>query len=159
MALFGLALFVWSRRIPLDLTPPMPTLVRWSFVVFVVGLVIVGGALVVQVPAVIPWAITPQLSVLIGWMFIGAAVYFLYGLLRPSWLNSAGQLLGFLAYDIVLIVPFLTRLPTSPPQFLVSLTIYSAVVIYSGVLAAYYLFIHGPTRRRTWMRSGLGRST
>jgi hypothetical protein len=38
--------------------------------------------------------ITPELSVVIGWMFVGAALYFVYGLLRPSWLNSAGQLIG-----------------------------------------------------------------
>ena len=74
--------------------------------------------------------------------FPGTAAYFAYGLLRPSWVNSAGQLVGFLAYDVVLIVPFLTRLPTTPAEFRVGLTIYTAVVIYSGLLAIYYLFIH-----------------
>ena len=31
-ALFGLALFLWSRRFAIDPDPPRPTLVRWSFV-------------------------------------------------------------------------------------------------------------------------------
>jgi hypothetical protein len=79
-------------------------------------------------------------------MFLGAAMYFAYGLLRPSWLNSAGQLIGFLAYDVVLIVPFLTRLPTTPPEFQAGLIIYTVVVTCSGLLAFYYLFIHKPTR-------------
>ena len=79
-------------------------------------------------------------------MFLGAADYFAYGLLRPSWLNTAGQLIGFLAYDIVLIVPFLIRLPTIPPENRIGLTIYTGVVIYSGLVAIYYLFLNKPTR-------------
>ena len=144
--LFGLGLFLWSVRIPMDRTIPMPGPVRWSFIFFIVALLIVSGRLVMKVPNTMPWKITPELSVVIGWMFLGAAVYFFYGLLRPSWVNSAGQLWGFLAYDIVLIVPFLQRLPTTAPEQRLGLTIYTGVVIYSGLLAIYYLFIHKPTR-------------
>lgn len=152
-ALFGLALFLWSRRIPLDQTLPMPRVVWWSFIFFIVALLIVGGRLVLQVPNSIPWMVTPELSVVIGWMFLGAAVYFAYGVLFPSWLNAAGQLIGFLAYDVVLIVPFLTRLPATAPEFRLGLTIYTAVITLSALLAIYYLFINKPTRQRTWMRS------
>jgi len=144
-ALFGLGLTLWSARIPMDRTLPMPGLVRWSFVFFIVALLIVSSRLILKVPT-IPWKITPDLSVVIGWMFLGAAIYFAYGLLRPSWLNSAGQMIGFLAYDVVLIVPFLTRLPTTPPEQQIGLIIYTGVVIYSGLLAFYYLFLHRPTR-------------
>jgi hypothetical protein len=149
-ALFGLWLLLWSIRIPMDNTLPIPRLVRWSFVVFIIALLIVSVQLILQVPNVIPWVITPELSVVIGWMFLGAAAYFAYALLRPSWVNSAGQLAGFLAYDVVLIVPFLQRLPTVVPQFQTGLIVYTAVVIYSGLLAFYYLFISKSTR--VWMR-------
>ncbi|CAG0932961.1 hypothetical protein TFLX_02823 [Thermoflexales bacterium] len=145
-ALFGLWLLRWSIRIPIDTTRPMPRLVRWSFVAFIIALLIVSVQLILKVPNVLPWAITPELSVVIGWMFLGAAAYFVYALLRPSWVNSAGQLAGFLAYDVVLIVPFLQRLPTVTPQFQIGLMIYTAVVAYSGLLAFYYLFIRKPTR-------------
>lgn len=145
-ALFGLAMFLWSARIPMDTTIPMPGMVRWSFVIFIVALLIVSTLLIFQVPNIIPWKITPELSVVIGWMFMGAAAYFAYGLLRPSWVNSAGQLAGFLAYDVVLIVPFLTRLPTVAPELRTNLYIYTAVVIYSGLLAIYYLFVNKTTR-------------
>lgn len=145
-ALFGLALFLWSVRIPLERSPAMPGPVRWSFIIFVVALLVVGGRLVMQVPNSIPWTITPELSVVMGWMFLGAAVYFVYGLLRPGWYNTAGQLMGFLAYDVVLIVPFLTRLPTTAPENRVGLAIYTVIVIFSGLLAVYYLFLHKPTR-------------
>ncbi len=102
-ALFGLGLLVWSAGIPIDRTTPMPGVVRWSFVIFAVLLVIVAARMILQVPTSVPWMITPQLRVVMGLMFLGAAMYFVYGLLRPSWLNAAGQYIGFLAYDLVLI--------------------------------------------------------
>jgi hypothetical protein len=143
--LFGVGIFVWSLRFPMDRTLPMPGLVRWSFVVFIVALLITSGRLILQIPT-IPWAITPDLGVVIAAIFFGAALYFVYGLARPSWVNSAGQLVGFLAYDLVLIVPFLTRLPTVAAEHRLGLTIYTGVVLYSGLVAIYYLFINGPTR-------------
>ena len=154
-ALFGLGLFIWSSRIPIDRTRPMPRAVRWSFVIFIAALLIVSIRLLLKTPNTIPWTITPDLSVVIGAMFLGAALYFIYALIRPSWLNAAGQLAGFLAYDAVLIVPFLTRLPTVSPENQVGLTIYTGVVIYSGLLAIYYLFIHPPTR--LWARAAASR--
>jgi len=151
-ALFGLALAVWASRIPIDPKPRQPRLVRWSFVVFVVGLFVVGGLTIVGTPDIIPWSITQQLGQVVGWMFIGAALYFVYGVIVPSWLNSAGQLLGFLAYDVVLILPFAVRLGTSPTQFFVGLVVYIVVLLYSGTLAFYYLFINRPTSHATWKR-------
>ncbi|MCB0019603.1 MAG: hypothetical protein KDE09_17555 [Anaerolineales bacterium] len=143
---FGLGLLLWSIRIPIDNTIPMPGLVRWSFVLFIIALLIVSSRLILKVPNVIPWKITPELSAVIGWMFLGAAMYFAYALVRPSWVNAAGQLAGFLAYDVVLIVPFLQRLPTVAPEHQVGLIIYIAVICYSGLLAIYYLLIHKSTR-------------
>jgi hypothetical protein len=144
-AVFGLVIFLWGIRVPVDQSVRMPAPVRWSFVGFVLALLVVSTRLLLGVTT-IPWTITPVLSQVIAWMFLGAATYFVYALVRPSWLNAAGQLAGFLAYDLVLIVPFLTRLPTTSPQHMVGLVVYTAVVIYSGLLASYYLFIHKPTR-------------
>lgn len=154
--LWGLGLLLWSLRIPMDRTVPMPGFVRWSFVVFLIALLIVSTRLISQIPSSIPWKITPELSVVIGWMFLGAALYFAYALLRPSWVNAAGQLVGFLAYDVVLIGPFLTRLPTVAPENRIGLSIYTAVVTYSGLLAIYYLFINKSTR--LWARMPSERS-
>ncbi|MBK8834994.1 MAG: hypothetical protein IPO29_09035 [Anaerolineae bacterium] len=154
--LFGVGLMAWTIRIPIDKTPQMPRLVRWSFVVFIIALLMVSGQMIVKVPNVIPWTITPDLSVVIGWMFFGAAAYFGYALFRPSWNNSAGQLAGFLAYDAILIVPFLNRLPTVSPEHRAGLIIYTVVVIYSGLLAIYYLFINRGTRG--WLKLPAKRS-
>jgi hypothetical protein len=144
--LFGLWLFRWSQRLPMpDAAIPMPPLVRWSFIVFVVALLYTSTRLFLGIPT-IPWPLTPELSVLVGCMFLGAAAYFIYGLVRPSWANAGGQLAGFLFYDLVLLVPFLTRLPSVAPEFRTGLIVYTIVVVYSGLLAIYYLFVNRQTR-------------
>ena len=86
-------------------------------------------------------------------MFFGAVIYFLFRLFRPSWVNAAGQLIAFLAYDLVLIVPFLQRLPTVTREYRIGQIVYIAVLIFSGLLAIYYLFDHAPTRLRVRMPS------
>ena len=139
------ASFLWSRHLPFHDPRPTPRLVRISFVVFIASLFLAGGALLVKAP-IFPWALNPDSSVIFGCIFIGDAFYFLYGLLRPRWQNAFGQLLSFLAYDLVLIGPFLALFKTVNSEHWVSLVIYTAVLIYSGVLATYFLFIHSPMR-------------
>lgn len=155
-ALFGVWLVLWSIRIPLDRARPLPRFVRWSFIFFIVALVVVSAGLILQVPNVIPWDITPDDSVVIGWMFLGAAIYFAYGLLRPCWVNAAGQLAGFLAYDVVLIGPFVSRLPSVTPVYRLSLIAYTLFVTSSGIVAAYYLFINRATRPGPRLRRDAG---
>ena len=77
-----------------------------SFGIFIVSLFFVGSALIFRAP-IFPWDLNPDSSVLFGCIFIGDAFYFLYGLIQPRWQNAFGQLLSFLAYDLVLIGPFL----------------------------------------------------
>jgi hypothetical protein len=144
-ALFGLWLFLWSRHLRMDTSVPMPALVRWSFIVFIAALLYTSTRLFLQIPT-IPWKLTPQLSIVVGCIFLGAAVYFIYALIRPSWANAAGQLSGFLVYDLVLIIPFLRTLPNVAPQFRTGLIVYTIVVVYSALLAVYYLFIKKQTR-------------
>ena len=137
----GLGMFLWSVRIPLAKTPPMPRAVYYSFILFGMALTLFGGQMVLKVPNVLPWDISLVGSALYGWMFLGAAAYFIYGVVRPGWRNAGGQLAGFLAYDLVLIVPFLQMLPTISAARRFNLIVYLIVVTYSGALAVYYLFL------------------
>ena len=137
--------FLWSHRLPFDDPRPTPRLVRISFGIFVASLVLAGGALLWKAP-IFPWALNPDSSVIFGCIFIGDAFYFLYGLLRPRWQNAFGQLLSFLAYDLVLIGPFLALFNTVESERFVSLIVYTAVLLYSSILAVYFLFIHPQTR-------------
>jgi hypothetical protein len=147
--LFGIFGLWWSLRYPIQDPRPQPLAVRVTFVVFVIVLILVGGALALQVPGILPWRITPEGSVIYGWMFLGAASYFFYSVLRPSWMNSGGQLAGFLAYDLVLIIPFINHFGQVSAQQLPNLIIYTAVVVLSGLLAIYYLFVNEKTRVTT----------
>lgn len=137
--------FFGSRRVPLRDLRPMPALVKVSFGIFTAVLLLAGLALILLNP-IFPWDLNPDSSIVFGCIFLGDAFYFLYGLFHPRWHNACGQLLSFLAYDVVLIGPFLALFKTTPPEHLVSLIIYIAVLIYSGALAVYFLFIHPQTR-------------
>jgi hypothetical protein len=121
-------------------------IVKVSFVIIVLALITLGTALVMQVPNVLPWAVTPEGSVIYGWMFLGAVAYFAYSVARPSWMNTGGQLAGFLAYDLVLIVPLINHFGSVSPQLMPNLILYVVVVSYSGLLGIYYLFINKSTR-------------
>jgi hypothetical protein len=144
VAMIAILVRFWNR---VEHDPqPTPKLVRFAFALIVINLVIAGGALVMIRPNIMPWSLTPQMSVTYGWIFLGAAAYFAYGFLRPSWNNAGGQLLGFLAYDLVLIVPFIQHLNVVPQALVINLIYYIAVLIISSVLAIYFLFVHKNTR-------------
>jgi hypothetical protein len=84
--------------------------------------------------------------VIFGFIYLGAAVFFIYGFLQPYWSNAAPQLIGFLAYDLVLIGPFVDRFDEVSGRQLLSLSIYTAVLVLSGALAFHYLFLSDRTR-------------
>jgi hypothetical protein len=144
-ALLSGATFLWSRRLSLGDLRPTPGPVRVSFGIFIASLIFSGSALVLHLP-IFPWKLNPDSSVVFGCIFLGDAFYFLYALLRPHWGNACGQLLSFLAYDLVLIVPFMGLISTVQPDRMIGLIVYIAVLIYSGGLAIYYLSIHPQTR-------------
>jgi len=156
----GVWLLRWSLRDAWHDPRPTPRLVLGSFAVFVAALVVSGGLLLLRVPDILPWQVTPELSTLFGLMLMSAAAYFAYGLVERRWENAGGQLAGFLAYDIVLIVPLVRQLATgrqsgydADGSLPVNLIIYAAVIVYSGALAAYYLFLDRRTRLRTRVSS------
>ena len=137
--------FLWSSRItPHDsFSTPMP--IRVSFGSFMTVLLLAGTMLIFQQP-IFPWKLNPDSSVIFGCIFIGDAFYFLHALFKPQWNNAAGQLLSFLAYDLVLIGPFLKLFKTVDSTLRLNLILYVIVLIFSGGLAIYYLFIHSQTR-------------
>ncbi len=146
VTLYGAVGLWWSLRFPIKDPRPQPMPARIAFAVFVVALIIVGTSMVLQVPDVLPWKVSPEGSVIYGCMFLGAAVYFAYAVARPSWANSGGQLAGFLAYDVILILPFIAHFGKVEAQLMPNLIIYMAVVVSSGLLATYYLFVNPETR-------------
>jgi hypothetical protein len=140
-----LAVFGWTRRIPWRDRRPMPAPVRASFALLAAILIAAGIALAFGAD-IFPWDLRKETSVIFGFIYLGAAVYFIYGFAKPRWSNAAGQLIGFLAYDVVLIGPFVDRFDEVSGRQLLSLIIYTAVLVYTGALAFYYLFVNDETR-------------
>jgi hypothetical protein len=141
----GLLGLLWLTRHETIRNPqPVPRPVRISFALFALVLIPVGILLILQ-RDVFVFALADDASVLYGLVFVGASIYFIYGVVRPSWQNATGQLIGFLVYDIVLIIPYLRYLDEVAPERRLSLWVYLAVLSYSGLLAIYYLFI-APTK-------------
>lgn len=150
-AVFNGWLLQWARRLPLRDSRPLPDLVRFSYLLFIAALTIVGIALILQTPNVLPWDVEGPTSVALGWMFLGDAFYFLYPLVQfgwrgARWHGAAAQLWSFLAYDLVLLGPFLLRLPTVDPDYRNSLFVYTLILLYSGALALYCFFVRRQTR-------------
>jgi hypothetical protein len=155
-ALFNLWLVFWAQRfVPTD-PRPMPWGLRICFMIFVAALLAVGGALVTQQKGIFPWPLSTGTSAVFGWMFLGDAFYFLYALFRPRWVNAAPQLWSFLAYDLVLIPPFINLL--GAPRVIVedgalpyellqyNLVVYLGILFFSAMVAIYSLFIDARTR-------------
>lgn len=152
-SLFYLGYGLWSASVPVRDPRPMPRPVRVSMGVFSAVLILTGLALVLKYPRVFPWPLKPDSSVMFGWIFLGAAVYFAYGCTRSRWHDAKSQLLGFLAYDLILLPPYLKLFPQVKPGHLTSLAVYTSVLLYSAALAVYYLFLS--PRTRSWkIRTG-----
>jgi len=148
IAIVCLGLLIYSQRLKFQDNRSTPWAVRLSFAGFAIALLLTGGALITVRPNIFPWPLSPENSVFYGSIFLGAMCYFIYGLVYPCWSNAKGQLLGFLAYDLVLVVPFFRHFARGKPEMHLSLTVYTTVVSYSGLLAIFFLFLYQPTRLR-----------
>jgi hypothetical protein len=154
-ALFNLWLLFWAHRIPPRDQRPLPGLLRISYGLFSLILAGVGIALLLNRPNVLPWTFQEdnQLTpVLFGWMFFGDAFYFLYAVLIPRWNLARAQLWSFLVYDLVLLGPFINRIlnppnPRPSEELMLSLYVYTTILVYSALLGVYYLLINPQTRR------------
>ncbi len=108
--LFGLAWTVvgrFLRTIPVRDTRQLPKIVRVVFVGFCVLLIPLGTALLFQVEDIFPWTISPENSTVAGIIFLSAAGLFLFILAHPLWIYGEAGFASFLAYDLVLAVPYL----------------------------------------------------
>lgn len=132
---------VLARNQPWRDPRPTPWLVRLAFGLFTFVLLVAGGLLVQRIQ-IFPWVLDRDNAVAYGIMFLGAAAYFVYGLVEPVWSNARGQLIGFLAYDAVLFVPYLELWPSTAGDQRLGLTVYLAVLAISGMIAIWFLFFN-----------------
>ena len=149
------ALYVRTRN-HIQNSQPTPQIVRLAFIAEVLVLAGAGVLLLLKVPNTLPWNLSPESSVLYGWVFLGLAFYYLYAVLHPQWIHALGPLLGFLVYDLVLFSPLFARFGNLQPEHILGQVAASAIIIFSAALGVYYLFVNPATRMGG--ESGLRRS-
>jgi hypothetical protein len=152
-AVTSIGLALWFRRFCVRGAQPLPRPVYLSFVLFALLLAFVGGSLLLRKPNIFPLPLGPAAAALIGSAFLGSTAYFLYSLRFPLWRHACAPLWGFLAYDLVLIAPLVSRLGSVDAAHRPALMINVAVLVVSGVLAVYYLLIARRTRIWSFARS------
>ncbi len=140
-AIVMVGLYRWASQLEFNDRRPLPWPILVAFAFISALLVYVGGTLVLVRPEIFPWQLSPELSVIFGRIFLGALCYFLHVLVYRVWGNVKGQLLGFLAYDLVLIVPFIQHFGKAVEPVLLNHIIYTSVVVFSGLLSIYYIFV------------------
>ena len=145
LAIFCGSLFFRTRYAKAE-RQPTPRLVRIGFTAEVLVLAGAGILLLLKVPNTLPWTISPESSILYGWVFLGLAFYYLYALVRPQWIHALGPLLGFLVYDLVLAYPLLAHYGNLQPGQLPGQVAASLIIVFSAILGIYYLFVNPDTR-------------
>jgi hypothetical protein len=148
LAALALPLLYFARRERALDARPLPPLVRYSCWLFAAALAAAAVALILRAPYVFPWPLKPETALLYGWMFAGLALNYTYVAARGTWADGKVSLIAFLVYDLVLIGPFLRHFAVVRPEHLPSLTVYTAVLVYSTALAVAFLFVDRRTRLR-----------
>jgi len=143
---YAFVLLYLGRKVTLGDTRPVPMVVRASFAAFAAVLILAGLLLVFGADNILPWSVDAETGVMVGFVFLGAASSYVYGALRPVWGYVTAPLLGFLAYDVILVWPLVDHFSDVLAEQRTSLVIYVAVVGYSGLLAAYFLLVAPQTR-------------
>ena len=167
------SIFHASRHLPSRDQTPLPRFIRFAYVGFIMVLLIFGTALVFGADNTFPWDLPNRTSTIYGGIFIGAGAYFAFGIARNYWVHGGGQLAGFLAYDLVLLSPFVRTLldengmsgsggyqnfPSAGSTAgddvnRTSLWVYTAFLVVTSLIAIFFLFIYPPTR--IWRRPGI----
>ncbi|HQY88500.1 MAG TPA: hypothetical protein PK402_07565 [Tepidisphaeraceae bacterium] len=146
MAIGGIASAIFFRRYTIKDNLPTPRVVRVAFAIFVVVLGVAGVMMLAGSMRVLAWQPPPDTLFVYGCAFLGASAYFGYGLIKPMWGNATGQLLAFLVYDLMLLMPFIDFFGEVRREMLLSHIVYFALVVGSAIVAVVYCFVMPRTR-------------
>jgi hypothetical protein len=161
IGLLGVAVLVFRRFGSLKpkrlIATPKPIMI--GMVVYPIVLLSAAVRLILQQRNVFPWDPRPEWSTIIGLGLVGSAAFFAYGAFRTGWTHAGAQFAGFLAYDLVLIFPYVRMLREGDGSSGSSLygssgstvnegplTLFLVAIGTSALLAVWYLFIDRETR-------------
>ncbi len=142
----GMAGFAWVRRVPLTDARPLSNALRVWCAIYLLILLPAGTAMLLRVPGIMPWPVKPLTSMVYGCVFLAAAWSFGYPLLHPRIEHIRVGLVGFLAYDLVLLPPFFGHFDKVLPELRINLILYVSALTASALVSVYYLLISRSTR-------------
>jgi len=146
VAVGSVLLHLWARGEPPSDDRRLPPMLRFWCAAYVAILLVAGSALLRVTPGVMPWPVSPDASRTYGWVFIAAAWSFVYPLVTRRVEHVQVGLLGFLAYDVVLIPVFAQHLPVVQPALHTSLVLYLTALVASLAVSVWYLARSRATR-------------
>jgi hypothetical protein len=145
-SILAAAVFALMGRAPATGDRDSLPIIRWAFLLFSAILLPVGVGLVLGEPHIFPIPLTTDMAAVYGWFFLGSFAYYAYGFWKPSSLNSTGQLLSFLMYDVFMLPPYLQYRSVVYPGFRISLFVYLSVLLISALFCGYFLLVDPRTR-------------
>jgi hypothetical protein len=159
LAIVSIAVFRWSRGLASRRVIPTPRVLFIAMIVFTVVLLSASVRLILQHTNVFPWDPRAEWSTMIGLSLLGSVAFFAYGAYRREWTHAGAQFAGFLAYDLVLIFPYIRMLRDGDGERSVygasgtqvnegPLVIFLIAIGSSALLAVWYLFFDARTRVR-----------
>lgn len=154
----GVVGFAWVRRLRLFDARPLPMALRVWCVIYLLILLPAGSALLLRVPGIMPWPVKPTTSAVYGCVFVAAAWSFAYPLLYPRIEHIRVGLVGFLAYDLVLLPPFFGHFDKVLPELRINLILYVSALIASALVSVHYLLISRDARVGSLAGIGVGRN-
>jgi len=137
----ALGLLLALRRLPQEPVGarPLERVVRASCAVFALVLALAGAAMAARLPGIFPWPLSPQSSTVFGLVFLGLSLVYADVAVTGSRPAAMIAMSGFLVYDLILLPPFLSHFGRVAPDLMLSLTVYTGVLIYSAGLAVWFI--------------------
>lgn len=132
LALLGLWFLIVGIKIAHTKKDRLPVSTQWLMALVLTIALIQGLFLIVPLPTHFPWMLSNELSVIYGWVLIGASLFFGWTLFEPIWENGYPLLYAILVYDALLIGPFLSLLNPSSKGAIAPLYLWMAVTIVMG---------------------------
>lgn len=132
LAVLAIWFFFLGLKIPKKKSDRIPLTTQLLFAISMTVALLEGLYLIIPMPGHFPWLLTPELSVLYGWILIGSSLFFGWGLLQPIWENGYPLLYALLIYDALLIGPLLNLFKQPPQVAVVPIFLWFALIIVGG---------------------------
>jgi len=132
IAILALWFLFLGLKMPKRKADRLPLSTQWLFAIVLTVALLEGLYLVVPLPGHFPWLLTPELSVLYGWILIGSSLFFGWSLIQPIWENGYPLLYALLVYDALMIGPLFSLLKEPSQVAVVPVYLWFAIIVVTA---------------------------